>query len=612
MREHTSRFLERLDGVSKTPNGWEARCPCRNDDQNPSLAIHERDDGYILVYCHRGGGCNAPEICKSVGLEMRDLIPPEERVGPFDSDKDKYDYVKKEKQFNVVRKKTSDLKLVKEYNYYSSDGELLFQKLRYVDGQGNKTFRQRRPDGAGGWHYKLDETPKVLYNLPAVLDAKNKGNKIIVVEGEKDADTLIALGRVATTMPGGAGKWLDIHTEALAGADVVVIADNDDAGRKHATEVRDRLASAGCDVKMMRTPEKKDITDYLESGGTIASLIPFDPTPSDSIPMTDEEKKIDDEELNNEPIQEVPTEVQPSSRLELAIEKLENLFSKDLTPTQFINRASLIITAGLSENQTLDTGRLIRWDEFLKESSDETYDWIIPGLLERRERVIVVASEGVGKTVLARQVAILSANGVHPFTWQRINPIRTLFVDLENPERIIRRSSRSIMEQARFYNYSAESYAFLVTKPDGLNLLNAGDRYILESYLDDVKPDLLVLGPLYKAFLDPGTKTSEAVAIEVVKYLDTIRTVYNCALWLEHHAPLGSSMTTRELRPFGSAVWSRWPEFGLSLVPDPMAVGEYIYDVKHFRGERDVRQWPLKMKRGKKFPFEVIEFKEVK
>jgi replicative DNA helicase len=140
-------------------------------------------------------------------------------------------------------------------------------------------------------------------------------------------------------------------------------------------------------------------------------------------------------------------------------------------------------------------------------------------------------------------------------------------------------------------------------------LLVASDRLLLENYMDEVQPELLVLGPLYKSFVDPGTKTSEAVVIEVVKYLDTLRTVYNCALWLEHHAPLGESLTTRVLRPFGSAVWSRWPEFGISLQPDPTSMGEYVYDVKHFRGERDERHWPTKMKRGKKWPFEALEFK---
>ena len=224
---------------------------------------------------------------------------------------------------------------------------------------------------------------------------------------------------------------------------------------------------------------------------------------------------------------------------------------------------------------------------------------------------MVVAAEGVGKTMLARQVAICAGLGVNPFTFQQMEPIRTLTVDLENPERIIRRTSRNIVGAAKSMGYADKMQAHLFIKPDGLDLLNAHDRILLEQHIEETKPDLLVMGPLYKAFLDPGTRTSEAVAIEVAKYLDTIRTVYGVALWLEHHAPLGTSMTSRELRPFGSAVWSRWPEFGLALQPDPTHMGEYVYEVNHFRGARDLRYWPLQMKRGVKFPFEVTEFMDV-
>jgi replicative DNA helicase len=189
--------------------------------------------------------------------------------------------------------------------------------------------------------------------------------------------------------------------------------------------------------------------------------------------------------------------------------------------------------------------------------------------------------------------------------------IKTLTVDLENPDRIIRRTSRGIAERAMGMARTSRLDAHLLTKPSGMDLLKAADRAILEEALDEVRPELLVIGPLYKAFLDPGGRTSESIAIEVAKYLDTIRTVYRCALWIEHHAPLGTSMSSRDLRPFGSAVWSRWPEFGISLQPDPMALGDYVYDVRHFRGARDERQWPTKMKRGKTFPFEVLEFMTV-
>ena len=142
-------------------------------------------------------------------------------------------------------------------------------------------------------------------------------------------------------------------------------------------------------------------------------------------------------------------------------------------------------------------------------------------------------------------------------------------------------------------------------------MLSVSDRLLVEETVEKIRPDLLVMGPLYKSFIDSGNRTSEAVAVEVARFLDYIRDQFGCGLWLEHHAPLGSSLTTRELRPFGSAVWSRWPEFGISLQPDPTSMEGYVYDVRHFRGGRDERPWPTKMKRGKIFPFEVLEYMKV-
>jgi replicative DNA helicase len=250
------------------------------------------------------------------------------------------------------------------------------------------------------------------------------------------------------------------------------------------------------------------------------------------------------------------------------------------------------------------------WPEFVKEKDDNKFEWVIPGLLERSERVIVVAAEGVGKTMLARQVSILSACGLHPFSFQPMKPIRTLFIDLENPERIIKRISRKIFEEALKLSRMRETpEAHLFMKPAGLDLLRDGDRALLEKRLEETKPELICIGPLYKSFVDPGGRTSEAIAIEIAKYLDDIRTAYKCALWIEHHAPLGTTMATRDLRPFGSAVWSRWPEFGIALHP---AIGEpYKYEVRHFRGARDERPWPAVIARGTQFPFDTVSFIEV-
>jgi hypothetical protein len=360
MALHTDEFLARLKGVSETANGWEARCPCRNDDDNPSLSISEdANTGNILVSCHRGSPCSSKEICESIGLTQASLFPPQKRT--------------KEK-----------LELIKTYNYTDKDGELLFQKLRYVDGAGKKTFRQRKPDGRGGWDYSLGDTPKVLYNLPALMNAVKDGFPVWVVEGEKDADTLMDLGIIATTMPGGAGKWLPIHTAVLAGAEVEIIADNDEPGMAHAKTVCSELLKAGCEARVWHTPRQKDITDFLSVDGDIDELLLVDEdTPVPSSPV-----------IANTPVIEV---VDNSDVFVEAKSKLEQLLLRnDLSPHQLLIKAQgIAMSAG--RDKPRDFGRLVSWSEFVSESSDDTYDWVIDDLIERTERVIVVAAEGVGK-----------------------------------------------------------------------------------------------------------------------------------------------------------------------------------------------------------------------
>ena len=170
-------------------------------------------------------------------------------------------------------KQPKKLELVAKYRYLDETGTLLFEKLRYIDSStGKKEFRQRKPDGNGGWEYKLGDTPRVLYNLPEVIKAKSTGAPIWVVEGEKDADTLVKMGICATTMPNGAGTWLPIHTEALAGAVVEIIADNDEAGLRHAKGVYEELADAGCDAQVWVCKKGKDITEHVAMGGAIEEL----------------------------------------------------------------------------------------------------------------------------------------------------------------------------------------------------------------------------------------------------------------------------------------------------------------------------------------------------
>jgi len=137
-----------------------------------------------------------------------------------------------------------------------------------------KNFRQRRPDGRGGWIWNLDDVRRVLYRLPAL-----KGSETVyVVEGEKDADALAALGLVATTNPQGAGNWQHEYAAQLVAAGVrgvVILPDNDSPGEQHAETVARSCLAAGLTAKVVRLPglrSKSDVSDWLEVGHTREEL----------------------------------------------------------------------------------------------------------------------------------------------------------------------------------------------------------------------------------------------------------------------------------------------------------------------------------------------------
>ena len=117
------------------------------------------------------------------------------------------------------------------YDYRDENDALLYQVVRFA----GKEFRQRRPDDKGGWFWKLDGVRRVPYRLPELL--MRRGN-VFIVEGEKDVEILRAQGLSATCNPGGAGKWHDEFGEDLRDRVCILIADNDEPGRKHVEDVR--------------------------------------------------------------------------------------------------------------------------------------------------------------------------------------------------------------------------------------------------------------------------------------------------------------------------------------------------------------------------------------
>jgi putative DNA primase/helicase len=159
------------------------------------------------------------------------------------------------------------------YDYRDEDGKPLFQVIRYEP----KTFKQRRPGINPGdpWIWNLEGVRRVLYRLPELIEALALERPVFVVEGEKDADALCGLNIAATCNPGGSGKWREEYSERLAGAEVIIVPDNDEAGRTHARQVATSLSKWGARVRWLdlpNLPEKGDISDWLALGGTREQL----------------------------------------------------------------------------------------------------------------------------------------------------------------------------------------------------------------------------------------------------------------------------------------------------------------------------------------------------
>jgi replicative DNA helicase len=235
-------------------------------------------------------------------------------------------------------------------------------------------------------------------------------------------------------------------------------------------------------------------------------------------------------------------------------------------------------------------------------SGSDAYDWVIPGLLERKDRLIVTGPEGSGKTTFVRQLAVLAAAGIHPTTFEPIDPVKVLVVDAENTERQWRRAVRWSTRRAREVGVVDPALAINIVAGNRIDITRGSHLSEIHRLIDRHKPDVLFIGPLYKLVSKAINNDDDAAPLIVA--LDSLRE-RDIALVMEAHAgKAASSLGERDLRPRGSAALLGWPEFGFGLRPDPEMVG-YV-DIQKWRGDRDERNWPKKMKRGEQWPWEPI------
>ncbi len=524
-------LLDRLSGVKQLRDGsWMALCPC-HPDHNPSLHITEKD-GQLLVYCF---ACKATlkDVLRAVGLNHTPTAEP-----------------------------------CAFYDYTDEEGNLLYQVVRFYP----KDFRCRRPLPGGGFAWDLQGVRRVLYNLPAVV----KADTVYIVEGEKDADRLIREGVVATTAPGGAGKWDESFSECLKGKNIIIIPDNDEPGQKHAELVALsvwRYAKSVKIVKLYDVPPKGDVSDFLVKHSFDELLKLVNETP----------------EWTPGPIRQADVEVRgPSARIffpEVSVTifcqklklhsdgRLTGLFKVKVGNHTIPGAGVLNLAAPGTRRQyakQLESYVSLDWEHILDKTynlllerlqsgepvrplrpqSTTTTQYVVAGFLPAGLETLLWGAGGAGKSWLALALAIHIATGEHFLDRKIITPGRTLYLDWEtNYAEFARRLSMILgKEDSDLFDED-----FLFYKRMDVPLADSLD-YLYE-VVTEINPVLIIIDSMARA---AGGRLLEEEAIS--QFFAAVRSLGRTTLIIHHPTKAVLTKTSDEdpASTFYGSAYTMW------------------------------------------------------
>jgi hypothetical protein len=471
-------FEARLQGqrIGHGP-GITLRC-CFHDDRTASLSINLEKG---VWKCHAGCGQGG-------------LIDFEQKFSSCDRDTAKANIAELlgEKQIFAFHLKPEAV-----YQYHDANGCVVFEKVRFP----GKRFVQRKPDGNGGYEYRLGNCLKPIYHLPEVLVA----NEIIICEGEKDADNVRALNLgsrekgvfvAATTNFDGAGKWRDEYSPYLLGKKVIILPDNDEAGRKHAERVARSIYPYALGVKVVAlpdVPEKGDVSDYLKTHSADDLIAEIK-----RVPQWHPEAK-DDRVL-------VPA-------------------------TGFV------------------------------QSTPSEVDWLVEGVIERGANGFFCAQPKVGKSWAAVDLALSLALGVPWLGFKVPHPSRVALISREdNPSLTGWRmrhllagkegENRPALERNLYVNSRAQTPAFMLDNGEHWEeLVEALQRRAIEFAIFDV------FNVMHAADENDNTEMRQ-----VLNKLSAIQAAAKCSIGVVHHFnKMEDRSMTQRLRGAGAiAGWAEW------------------------------------------------------
>lgn len=360
------------------------------------------------------------------------------------------------------------------WNYTNAGGETIYQVVRIDDASG-KTYRQRQltPDGKPVWNM-LGVTP-VPYRLPELI--KSTGT-IFIAEGEKSADALVGLGLIATTNHGGAGKWRSELTHHFQGRDVVILPDNDEPGRNHATKIATDLNGVALSIKIVPLPDlpiKGDAYDFIANGGTKTDL------------------------LN---LVEATAFYNPQQQLADADTLQDNVISHEIALP------------------------ILGWNEL----QDRPVNWLIQDLLPAQGFAALYGKPGSYKSFAALYIAGMIGSGNSAFGKETTKG-DVIYIAGEGSTGL--KSRRDALEKK--YNLTAANVFFI---PQQLNLRSADDdrqKLISAIRAKNINPILIIVDTLARAFAGGNENASEDMGA-FIRQIGKLQEELNTAVLIVHHS----------------------------------------------------------------------------
>ena len=515
----TETIAKALGNAKQVNGNWLASCPVAghgrgNGDKNPSLSIKE-DNGKLLFHCH--GGCDQHSVFDAV--RERNLLPSIQR---------------QEYSLALIKGELMTMPtLEQEWEYKDEQGETLFVKRRFkTNTEKGKTYSLHKVDAAGNRKGSMTGARIVPYRLPELINAREAGRAIYLVEGEKAADALVSIGAIATTSHAGASHWPADITQYFAGAVVIVVPDCDAPGWKYARRVVEALLPVVKAIRVLdfNLPELgDDAYEWVADGGDRARLAEL----AKALPVITSVGQV-----------VTPNWIVPRETVE-EVSALPEEEPPILVPRQLLNIES--------------------WDDI----EDEPVEWLIDSVLPKKAFCALYGPPGSYKSFVALDIAEAVATG-RAWMGREVQAAgAVLYIAGEGFGGIGARIKACKMHnrtQAGAEIYVIRAAINMRSSAEDFDLLVLSIKDLMER--TGVQFELVQIDTLARAFGGGNENNSEDMGA-FIHNAGRIQRMLNCAMMVLHHSGKDATKGLRGHSSLLGAVDTQLELLKIDTVPNP-------------------------------------------